>query len=299
MTTSQTIPSELQPTRRSMFSGHATAVAAAAGAALALGAALPNRARARPAGVNDQDILNFALNLEYLEGEFYLRAVTGQGLDQALGASLGGQVRGGRQVNFSNPIHRSFMDDVARNELAHVNFIRGALGGNAVTRPTLDFNAGFAAVAQAAGLGPNFDPFADEQSFFLAAFLFEDVGVTAYKGAAPLLRSRAILQAAAGIEAVEAYHAGCIRTVLYKMGGAARQGAAAISGVRDKLSGGEGNDQGLLRDGRANIVPANENGIAYSRTAQHVLNIVFANGAAGVTNGGFFPDGVNGKLQST
>ena len=46
-------------------------------------------------------------------------------------------------------------------------------------------------------------------------------------------------------------------------------------------------------------MPANENGIAYSRTAQHVLNIVFANGAVGVTNGGFIPEGINGKLQST
>jgi len=291
--------SELQPTRRSMFSGHATAVAVAAGAAVVVGAVPPSGARARPAGINDQDILNFALNLEYLEGEFYTRAITGQGLDQALGSALGGQVRGGRQVNFSNPIHRSFMDDVARNEMAHVNFIRGALGGNAVARPTIDFNTGFAAVAQAANLGGNFDPFADEQSFFIAAFLFEDVGVTAYKGAAPLLRSREILQAAAGIEAVEAYHAGCIRTVLYKMGAGAQQAAGAISRVRDKLSGGEGNDQGVVREGRANIVPGNENAIAYSRTPQHVLNIVFANGAAGVTNGGFFPDGINGKLQST
>ena len=292
------ISTEVQPSRRSLFGGASTAMAVVGAAAVA-GLAAPKAAEARPYGITDRDILNFALNLEYLEGEFYLRGVTGQGLDQALGSALGGQVRGGRAVNFTNPIHRSFLDDVARNELAHVNFIRGTLEGAAVPRPTIDFGAGFAAVAQAAGLGPSFDPFADEQSFFIAAYLFEDVGVTAYKGAARLIHDRNILEAAAGIEAVEAYHAGCIRTVLYKMGGAAQQGAAGISGMRDQLNGSPGRDTGVVVDGRPHIVPDNQNSIAYSRTAQHVLNIVFANGAQGVTQGGFFPEGINGKLQST
>ena len=50
---------------------------------------------------------------------------------------------------------------------------------------------------------------------------------------------------------------------------------------------------------RSNIVPLNENGIAYRRTPNHVLNIVYENPASGIVSGGFFPEGLNGKIRST
>ena len=293
------------PSRRSMFSGFgAAAIAgAAATATMAMPAAAATQTpvsekKSRP-GLTDIDILNFALNLEYLEAEFYLLATTGRGLDGATAGSAAGRVTGGRQANLSNSVVQMFARNVAKNEVAHVNFLKSTLAASAANRPVIDLRSGFVAAGQAAGLGSNFDPFADDLSFMLGAFLFEDVGVTAYKGAAPLIRNKDYLQAAAGIHATEAYHAGCARTLLYRMGPSGRSGANAISALRDQLDGATTLDQGIEIEGRANIVPSDGGGVCFSRTPEQVLNIVYGAPGAGLTRGGFFPDGTTGKIQMT
>ncbi len=139
-----------------------------------------------------------------------------------------------------------------------------------------------------------FDPFANENNFLLAAFIFEDVGVTAYKGAAPLIDNKDYLEAAAGILAVEAYHAGIVRTSLYAKGLYAA--AQKISDARDSLDGPRNLDQGIGRKTRGNLVPTDRNSIVYSRTPSQVLNIAYLNPKS-VSKGGFFPAGVNGQLR--
>jgi hypothetical protein len=247
---------------------------------------------------SDIDILNFALNLEYLEAEFYLRAVFGRGLDDSdtTGTGNRGNVTGGSAVPFVTPMLRDFATEIAMDEEAHVKFIRSVLGSAAIARPTIDLQQSFTNAAIAAGLisaGQTFNPFADEASFFLGGFLFEDVGVTAYKGAAPLLKSKTILSAAAGILAVEAYHAGEIRTVLYMLGKIRE--AKAISDLRDAVDGPTDDDQPIRVQGHANIVPSDANGLAFGRTTSQVLNIVYLGGAS--ANFGFFPNKVNGNIK--
>ncbi|BBG03757.1 MULTISPECIES: ferritin-like domain-containing protein [Pseudonocardia] len=252
--------------------------------------------------VSDAAVLNFALNLEYLEAEFYLRAVTGAGLadSQIDGRGELGGVTGGYKVSFETKIGRQYAEEIAQDERAHVDFLRAALGDAKVARPAIDLQDAFTAAATAAGVikaGETFDPFKDETSFLLGAFIFEDVGVTAYKGAAPLVSNKTFLEAAAGILAVEAYHAGLVRTLLLQ--GGAADVVGLISDARDSLDGPSDLDQGIVDgNGNANIVPADENSIAYSRTPGQVLNIAYLNPDA-VTSGGFFPAGVNGEVNTS
>ena len=265
--------------------------------AAASGLGLFGSARAQTAGApSDADILNFALNLEYLEAEFYLMAVNGAGLPSTDidGVGATGAVIGGGTVPFKTPAILQYATGIANDELAHVEFLRSALGSAAVARPTIDLYNSFNTAALAAGLiqpGQTFNPFADEQSFLLGAYIFEDVGVTAYHGAAPLIQSKAYLAAAAGILAVEAYHAATVRTLLFQMG----QGdaTAKISALRAAASGAK-DDQGVVMNGVSNITPTDFNALAFSRTTTQVLNIVYLGGASG--NYGFFPQGLNGAI---
>ncbi|MFA6045641.1 MAG: ferritin-like domain-containing protein [Phycisphaerales bacterium] len=274
---------------------------ASAGAVTAAGVAMslfPSEALAQRGGL-DGAVLNFALNLEYLEAEFYAYATTGQSIT-AMGVGIDGvgtqgsvTIRANPAVPFQTPAIQQYAQEITADEVAHVQFLRAALGSSRIARPALDLQNSFAALGAAAGLGNNFDPFADENSFLLGAFIFEDVGVTAYKGAARLIANKDYLEAAAGILAAEAYHAGNVRTTLFARGLAAQ--ANAISDVRDSLDGPADLDQGITTNGAANIIPLDPNGIAYSRSTQQVLNIVYAS-ASGAA-GGFFPAGFNGAIR--
>lgn len=249
----------------------------------------------------DLAVLNFALNLEYLEAEFYARAVTGFGLPARITGGVGdkGPVTGGHRVPFQTRAIREYALEISRDELDHVLFLRKTIGSQAVAEPAIDLVESFNAVATAAGLigpGETFDAFENETNFLLGAYLFEDVGVTAYKGAAPLITNKTYLEAAAGILAVEAYHAGNIRANLFALG--LQAPSIKISDARDSLDGSSDLDQGVMRGGVANIVPSDGDGLAFSRTAGQVLNIAYINPAS-VTSGGFFPDGVNGVINTS
>jgi hypothetical protein len=288
----------------------------------------PTPAPPAAAGITDADILNFALNLEYLEAEFYLRGATGSGLIAADTGTSPGAVTGGAMVGGSlSTAQQNILNEIAYDEQAHVRFLRSALGPAAVARPAIDLTNSFNALASAAGIGASFNPFTDFDHFLVGAFIFEDVGVTAYSGAAPLISTAGIasgyLAAAAGILAVEAYHAAYVRTTLtakaIASSGYAYLGYAnQVSALRAKLGG--GNETALtVPTGTApfittiptpsSIVAATTaNAIAYARTTDQVLHIVYGSfsntagattPAAGVAKGGFFPNGLNGTITVT
>jgi hypothetical protein len=264
----------------------------------------------------DADILNFALNLEYLEAEFYLRAATGSGLTSAdIGSSPGAVTPGSAaMVTGTTAAQQAIIAEIAYEEQQHVRFLRSALGSAAVSRPAIDLSF-FGPLAVAAGItGATFNPFASFDAFLIGSFIFEDVGVTAYAGAAPLLTSASNLGAAAGIMAVEAYHAGYVRTALTARGIAAGSASAypyigianQVEALRSTLSGGPSvvSETALTLPTNlttaSGIVPATSaNAIAYARSTNQVLHIVYGSATVGVAKGGFFPNGINSTVFAT
>jgi hypothetical protein len=146
----------------------------AAGAVYGLGMVGPFLRQAF-AGSSDLDILNYALTLEYLESEFYLEAK--------------GRVKGSRDL-------MTLIDLLADDENQHVAALIAAIkgaGGKPVPQPMVSF------------------PYKDTAGFLKLAQTFEDTGVSAYNGAAPMITSKEVLGSAGSIVQVEARHAAAIR----------------------------------------------------------------------------------------
>ncbi len=149
--------------------------ALATGAAVGAASVSPwvTRALAQDGG-GDVDILNFALTLEYLEADFY---------KQASKLSLKGQ-------------YKSLAKEFGANEQEHVDALIatiGQLGGKPVKSPKFAF-----------GLKT-------QKDFEKLAVILEDTGVSAYNGAAPMIKSKEVLAAAGSIVQVEARHAAALR----------------------------------------------------------------------------------------
>jgi Ferritin-like domain len=314
--------------RRKMLAlgGAALAGLAFAGVKLAEGQSTP--------AYTDSDILNFALNLEYLESQFYTLATAGKTIDQVgIGIGAGTSATGGGSVVVKSggptaclvpwtiPAIQAYATETATEERNHVTFLRTALTTSAVAMPNVDLYNSFNTLAGAAGIASTFDPFANDLNFLIGAYIFEDVGVTAYSGAAPLITTPAYLAAAAGILGVEAYHAGLVRTSIFiadPTGSVGLQGyTAKISATRMALGGSTTvDDIGVgfqttsteptgTTNGSATIVDAQTGSPnyskTYSRTTTQVLQIVTGSTnipAAGAKyTGVFFPNGLNGLFS--
>lgn len=258
-------------------------VAGVSGLAAVAGATMIGKlpkAMAAGNGISDFDILNFALNLEYLEAEFYTVATTGKTLAQTGGFTLSGagtqgMTSGGAKVDFSGSTTLAtgaIAQQIATDERTHVKYLQAAIsgfGGQFIAEPSINLDA----------LGTGFGS-VDE--FLAVARALEDIGVTAYGGAAPLIQNRTVLGAAARILAAEALHSGNIRLQVAALNIA----TTALDGV-DIIPPPSGTKYFSVTDASAQT---------QIRTPGQVLFLAYGF-KANVTAGGFFPGGVNGKIN--
>jgi rubrerythrin len=149
-------------------------IVGAGAAAVAFAALGADDAHAARIPASDQDVLNYALVLEYLQAAFYTEAERAKALT-------------GRTAKAAKV--------VGAVERAHVEAFRDLLGKEAVGRPHFDFQG----VTESNG------------PFLKTAVAFEDLAVAAYKGQARRIRSRPVLTSALGIHTVEARHAAWMR----------------------------------------------------------------------------------------
>ncbi len=229
--------------------------------------ALPHQ-KVEAASYSDAEILNFALNLEYLEAEFYAVATYGSTLLK-LGVikeeDQSGPTTGGARVpNFAASPMAYVASNLRQNEIDHVIYLRAALGSSAVKKPAINLNA--------LGYG-----FSSVNSWLKLARQFEDVGVSAYLGAAPLISSSAYLAAAGAILSVEAFHSGAIR----------------LGCIMNNVNSPAVDSVDVPPTSKAPF-DVNQNALAIPRTPEEVLNIVYAGGKS---SGGFYPDGMNGSIN--
>ena len=232
------------------------------------------------------EVLQFALNLEYLEAEFYTYGLYGRGIEtfgigtkgEANGSNPaeGGQTTGGKKVSFTQAFEINtyeILNQTGSDERAHVVLLRSALGSKAIAKPNLNLDA--------LGIG-----FRNQQEFVTLSRIFEDIGVSAYGGAAGLLTTPAVITTAARILAAEAAHASAARVQL-----------AYFKWPSPKL---DGADLVPPPPGAANQIlsPNPANGLTAVRTPGQVLYLAFGN-KANATSGGFFPSGVNGALTTS
>ena len=294
-----------------------------AAAVTAIGAtALTVGPRAFADTTSDVDNLNFALQLKYLEAQFYNFAAFGTGLpagqltagSAATGTNVAGQATGARQVTFTDPLVAQYAAEIAQDKAAHVAWLRTELGTVASAQPTIDlgttatgaFSTAMRAATVISGASATFDPYASDANFLLAAFLFADVSASVLRGVVAVITDAGHREVVEGAMITDAHHAAIIRTTLYAKGATTaslRTNADLVSNLRDALDGTTEDDQGLSpttvgSNVVSNVVPAYADGTIFARDGLHVLNIVYLNSAQ-VVKGGFFPNGVNGTLVTS
>lgn len=265
----------------------------------------------------DVPLLEFPLNLEYLEAEFFLYGALGYGLDRvAPKLSDGGPPPYGVRLANLDPFTKDVITQFGYQEVGHVKAIKAGVKG--FPRPFLNLSAAaFASVMNSAvgkTLYPPFDPYANSINYLLASYVIPYVGLTGYVGANPKLQGYKSKKLVAGLLGVEAGQDAVIRALLYQHAFSTvhpynytvAEITDLISILRDKLGHAGLKDEGLIvppilgAEGKlaGNVLAGDNYSLSYPRTPEEILRIIYSSGDEHVP-GGFYPKGADGKIAKS
>ncbi len=279
-----------------------------AGAGAAAAAFLPAAsASADTGGVSDATVLNFALNLEYLEAEFYLRAAYGEGLSSSMTDGKGSARRGVRRpqgaVQVEDRAELRARDREGREAARRVppRGPRQREGRAPVDLPRRGIHRG-GGRRRRHQEGPEVRRLRERHELparrvhlrgrrrhGVQGRCSADHEQDLSRGRRRHPRGRGVPRRPnpwGALRRRASRHRAIFDTV------------QKISDVRDAVDGPTDDDQGIGNRSYSNIVPTDGNSIAFGRTPGQVLNIVYLNNEA-VSRGGFFPQGVNGAIRTS
>eukprot|EP00253_Pinus_taeda_P003770 PITA_03770 len=266
----------------------------------------------------DADILNFALNLVYLEAEFFIGALYREGLDKFTpNLSGSGPPPIGLELANIDPATRDIVQQFALQEIGHVRIIRETVT-EAIPRPLLDYGlevwAKFFEEAFGYHLTPPFNPYANSVNFVLSVYFLPYMGFTAYVGANPNLTTPTAKRLVAGLLGVESGQDAVTRHWLYERSYekvypypiTIAEMTAKISILRNNLGKTGIVNEGVIvpkdlgAEGRisGNILSADPKSLSYSRTPREVLRVLYDTGNESIA-GGFYQNGANGRIAGS
>ncbi|XP_055814928.1 ferritin-like catalase Nec2 [Solanum dulcamara] len=262
----------------------------------------------------DIDKMQFAVNLEFLEAEYFSWAAYGYGLDVvAPNLPMGGPPPiGARKANL-DPLTMNIIMEFANQEIGHLRALNSTVG--VFPRPLLDISAkNFAKLFDEAfghKLVPPFDPYRDSLSYMLSCYVIPYVGLVGYVGTNPNINGYVTKRLLAGLLGVESGQDAVIRMYLYERATqfvppytyTVADFTARISELRNKLGKCGIKDEGLFVPPqlgaenriKSNVLSADFNSISYKRSPAEILRIVYSSGDEHMP-GGFYPKGANGKI---
>ncbi|PHU18311.1 Desiccation-related protein PCC13-62 [Capsicum chinense] len=272
---------------------------------------------ARNVPKSDVDLIEFPLNLEFMEAEFFLWGSLGYGLDKfAPELADGGPVPISARIAKLSPLMRDVIAQFGFQEVGHVRAIKDTVAG--FPRPLLNLSRELFATVMNDAFGhplePPFDPYANDINYLLASYVIPYVGLTGYVGANPKLHSPTAKRLVAGLLGVESGQDAVLRALLYERGRenvkpygiTVTEFTNRISALRNKLGRHGIKDEGLRvqrefgAEGsiRGNILAGDKYSLAYDRTPEEILRIVYGSGQESKP-GGFYPNGAEGRIAKS